>query len=165
MNVLPKSLYLFQMIPILLDKKFFKELDKVVAKFIWTGKKARIKKPFLQDAKSRGGIGLPVWELYYKAASLIWIKDWIKLRNKRILTIEVWTDIRQKLITRIPRWLSTMEAMFSPNTLDISQKLRYHQILDKEGKLKPLQGLGTQGISIDTWSYFQIKLRYNKDVK
>uniref|UniRef100_A0A2D4L5B7 Uncharacterized protein n=1 Tax=Micrurus spixii TaxID=129469 RepID=A0A2D4L5B7_9SAUR len=42
----------------------------------------------LQDIKSRGGFGLPNWELYYSAAILVLLKDWIKLKNKRILAIE-----------------------------------------------------------------------------
>uniref|UniRef100_A0A2D4F0Q1 Reverse transcriptase domain-containing protein n=2 Tax=Micrurus corallinus TaxID=54390 RepID=A0A2D4F0Q1_MICCO len=43
MNVLPKILYLFQTIPIRLDKKFFDDLNKIVLRFIWQSRKARIK--------------------------------------------------------------------------------------------------------------------------
>uniref|UniRef100_A0A2D4PYK0 Uncharacterized protein n=1 Tax=Micrurus surinamensis TaxID=129470 RepID=A0A2D4PYK0_MICSU len=42
----------------------------------------------LQDIKSRGGFGLPNRELYYSAAILVWLKNWINLKNKRILAIE-----------------------------------------------------------------------------
>uniref|UniRef100_A0A2D4EKF6 Reverse transcriptase zinc-binding domain-containing protein n=2 Tax=Micrurus corallinus TaxID=54390 RepID=A0A2D4EKF6_MICCO len=47
----------------------------------------------------------------------------------------------------------------------MSKKLRYHQILDKEGKLKSIQELEEQNITIDRWSYFQITIRYKKDLK
>uniref|UniRef100_A0A2D4HBJ0 Reverse transcriptase zinc-binding domain-containing protein n=1 Tax=Micrurus lemniscatus lemniscatus TaxID=129467 RepID=A0A2D4HBJ0_MICLE len=145
MNVLPKLLYLFQTIPIYLNRKFFKGLDKITMKFIWAGKKARIKKTYLQDNKSRGGFGLPAWQTYYRGASLVWIKDWIKLENKRVLILEghdlqigwhaflwnpnlkiqrytlrkslikIWLGIRNNHYIKIPTWLSTVEAMFYPN--------------------------------------------------
>ena len=38
MIVLPKFLYLFQTIPILIRKKFFTTLDRWIAAFIWNGK-------------------------------------------------------------------------------------------------------------------------------
>uniref|UniRef100_A0A670ZAD8 Reverse transcriptase domain-containing protein n=1 Tax=Pseudonaja textilis TaxID=8673 RepID=A0A670ZAD8_PSETE len=88
MNILPKLLYLFQTIPIKLPKNFFDDINKVTLKFIWQGKKARISIKALQDAKSRGGLALPNWELYYWAANLLWLKDWVNLRNKRTLVLE-----------------------------------------------------------------------------
>uniref|UniRef100_A0A8C6VPD0 Immunoglobulin V-set domain-containing protein n=1 Tax=Naja naja TaxID=35670 RepID=A0A8C6VPD0_NAJNA len=88
MNILPKVLYLFQTIPILTNNFFFTELDKMVMKFIWAGKRAKIKKKYLQNDRGRGGFGLLDWEIYYKATILVWIRDWVKLGNKRILTLE-----------------------------------------------------------------------------
>uniref|UniRef100_A0A2D4M009 Reverse transcriptase zinc-binding domain-containing protein n=1 Tax=Micrurus spixii TaxID=129469 RepID=A0A2D4M009_9SAUR len=58
-----------------------------------------------------------------------------------------------------------MEAMFHPNTMDISKKLKYHQILNKEGKLKSIYELEAQGLSIDQWSYLQVAMRYDRDAK
>nr|BAM62877.1 L1-encoded reverse transcriptase-like protein [Protobothrops flavoviridis] len=94
MNILPKMIFLFQNIPIQLDKKFFKELNKLTLEFVWSGKKARIKLKALQDAKERGGLGFPDWELYYQAAALTWIRDWITLENKRCLHLEGY-DLQQ----------------------------------------------------------------------
>uniref|UniRef100_A0A8C6VAE5 Reverse transcriptase domain-containing protein n=1 Tax=Naja naja TaxID=35670 RepID=A0A8C6VAE5_NAJNA len=87
MNVLPRILYLFQTIPIRLGK-VFRRLNRMMLKYIWQGKKARIKLKLLQDARLRGGFALPNWELYYQAANLMWVKDWITLRNTRLLTLE-----------------------------------------------------------------------------
>uniref|UniRef100_A0A670ZPU2 Reverse transcriptase domain-containing protein n=1 Tax=Pseudonaja textilis TaxID=8673 RepID=A0A670ZPU2_PSETE len=93
MNILPKLLYLFQTIPIKLPKFFFDDINKVTLKFIWQGKKARISIKALQDAKSRGGLALPNWELYYWAANL-WLKDWVNLRNKRTLDLPHFISTR-----------------------------------------------------------------------
>lgn len=59
MVVLPKFLYLFQHIPICLNKSFFVNLDRQLNAFIWHNKPARIKKDILQLPKSDGGQALP----------------------------------------------------------------------------------------------------------
>lgn len=33
-------------------------------------------------------MGLPNFEIYYKASGLVWIKEWITLSNQRCLTLE-----------------------------------------------------------------------------
>lgn len=82
MNVLPKILFLFQNFPILfsfnlindLDKvNLINDLNKVIRNFIWH-KKARIKVKYLQD-KKEWRFALPNLLIYYKASSLVWIKD------------------------------------------------------------------------------------------
>lgn len=79
MNILPKYLYLFQCIPLYLPKKFFVTLDKLILKFIWNGKSARIRKDFMQRPRSLGGLALPSFQLYYWAANirnmLYWFSD------------------------------------------------------------------------------------------
>lgn len=75
MNILPKILFLFQTIPIILKKIFFNELDKLTTRFIQEGQKPRIRLNFYK--KIKGGFGVPNWQLYYQAAALNWIKDWI----------------------------------------------------------------------------------------
>ena len=75
MMVLPKLLFLFQNLTILLIYKYFKDLDSVTLKFVWKTKKPRIKLRLLQDLKERGGSELPNWLLYYKAYAMTWIKE------------------------------------------------------------------------------------------
>ena len=88
MNVLPKMLFLFQTIPIISNMGCFKQWQREVARFIWQGKRPRIKYKILIDSRERGGFALPDLKLYYEAACLCWIKEWITLKNTRLLDLE-----------------------------------------------------------------------------
>uniref|UniRef100_A0A671TVT9 Reverse transcriptase domain-containing protein n=1 Tax=Sparus aurata TaxID=8175 RepID=A0A671TVT9_SPAAU len=70
MNILPKLLYLFQTLPTELGQKQFNEWDKILSRYIWQGKKPRIRFKTLQLAKAKGGWGLPSLRDYYWAAQL-----------------------------------------------------------------------------------------------
>uniref|UniRef100_A0A803T0B7 Reverse transcriptase domain-containing protein n=1 Tax=Anolis carolinensis TaxID=28377 RepID=A0A803T0B7_ANOCA len=88
MTILPKLLFLFQNIPIIRSTQRFRNWNKEINKFIWGGKKPRIKRIYMIDDKKRGGLGLPDLQLYHDACGLIWVKDWSTLGNNRIITLE-----------------------------------------------------------------------------
>ena len=44
MTVIPKFLYVFQMIPIFIPLKIFKQLDRLVSSFVWNNSNPRMKK-------------------------------------------------------------------------------------------------------------------------
>lgn len=90
MNILPKLLFLFQMISIIGKMECFNQWKKDLAKFLWEGKKPGIKYKLLMDSKERGGFGLPDLRIYYEAACLCCLKDWIMLDNTDILDLEGW---------------------------------------------------------------------------
>ncbi len=79
MVILPKFLYLFQHIPICINKSFFTGLDSILRSFLWGNKPARLKKSILQLPKAKGGLALPNFQQYYWACNikklLFWNRD------------------------------------------------------------------------------------------
>lgn len=103
----------------------------------------RVKYKILADAKDRGGLGLPDFKLYFAACCLVWMKEWILLRNKRKLELEghnlrfgwhsflwydkvnvafknnyvrsaiLWNKYKPRLCPKIPLLTSGQEAFYS----------------------------------------------------
>uniref|UniRef100_A0A670IIA8 Reverse transcriptase domain-containing protein n=1 Tax=Podarcis muralis TaxID=64176 RepID=A0A670IIA8_PODMU len=88
MNILPRMLFLFQSIPVIRGNKIFKDWQKVLSRFIWQGRRPRIRYKLLTDRKERGGLAVPNLKLYYEAACLCWVKDWITLEDADLLDLE-----------------------------------------------------------------------------
>lgn len=43
----------------------------------------------VQDLKTRGVFGLLDWKLYDQASVLLWVKEWVNLRNMKLCKTEV----------------------------------------------------------------------------
>ena len=70
MVILPRLLYLFQSLPLDISDQQFQEWDKHISRFIWQGRRPRIRYQTLQLAKNKGGVALPCLKDYYTAAQL-----------------------------------------------------------------------------------------------
>lgn len=69
-NILPRFLFLFKALPIYIVSNTFKQWDSIIMKFIWNGRKPRIKMKYHKLPKERGSLDLPNLHAYYQAAQV-----------------------------------------------------------------------------------------------
>lgn len=150
MNVLPRLLYLFMSLPIRIPAAFFKKMQKMISTFIWQKRKARIKFTQLTSGKAQGGLNLPNLKLYYWAAQMRGMLEWLtQNRETTWLTMEqsscprfslqaiafcsseVWNKY---MITNV--WMKCTQKIFSnirksvKAPLSISRAMRIVDIID-----------------------------------
>ena len=88
MNIQPRLLYLFQSLPVEVPQAQFTKWDKLISRFVWEGRRPRIRFTTLQLPKDKGGMALPNLRQYFYAAQIRPLLCW---GNNTAITR--WKDI------------------------------------------------------------------------
>lgn len=131
MVTLPKFLYLFQSLPLPLPQHFFKEINKILCRFIWNNRKSILRLRLLYLPYDRGGLQMPNLLWYYWAAQLRCAMFYFLTQSP-----PAWVSIEQtisKLPLRLYLYSSDPKTLkkqttnpFLKNTIDIWFKAHKH---------------------------------------
>uniref|UniRef100_A0A3P9HXL6 Reverse transcriptase domain-containing protein n=1 Tax=Oryzias latipes TaxID=8090 RepID=A0A3P9HXL6_ORYLA len=88
MNILPRLLYLFLALPVEIPQSQFQKWDKLISRFIWEGKRPRIRYHTLQLPNIKGGRALPNLKEYFRAAQIHCLVYWCNTEY-----VARWKDI------------------------------------------------------------------------
>lgn len=111
MKVLPQFMFIFQKLILPLSDGLLNKIQRICSRFIWAGRKPRIKVAIMQQKKTQGGVALPNIRFYYQAALLESILQWWNFVNKLSWQLEqeeteeslvVWIIIKQEF--ELPRF-------------------------------------------------------------
>ena len=130
MNILPRLLYFFQMLPVMVSKKVFTQLNSVIISFIWRKKRPRLRYSFLCLPVKNGGLAAPSFSSYLWAAQFKFLLEWfIDDPNSTWLSCEsasLGSIPLQNLLYISPDRVATLvkDNMILKNMLSIWRKVR-----------------------------------------
>lgn len=93
MNILPRVNFVSSMLPLAPPSQYWTKLHSAVSKFVWHGKRPRLKLSLLQRARADGGLSLPNFKLYYWAFTLRPLLKWFDSTTK-----VSWRELEESLV-------------------------------------------------------------------
>lgn len=135
MFTLPKLLYLYRALPIVIPDTFFKSLQSMLRSYIWSHKKPRCPHSVTIRLKKAGGMGLPDVKDYYVAVLLDQIRHWFTPTLGK-----QWRHIEQSFITKgdlrtllLAEWVTQTEYYISHPTITAALRVWTYFVSNIQG--------------------------------
>ncbi len=93
MNVLPRVNFCSYMLPLAPPPRYWEKIHSIITRFLWRGRRPKIKLTNLQRKKELGGLSVPNFKLYFHALTLRPLLNWFSER-----TSPQWLNIEKKLV-------------------------------------------------------------------
>ena len=97
MNVLPRINFCSYMLPLAPPPRYWDKIHSIIIKFLWRGRRPKLKLANLQRKKEFGGISLPNFKLYFHAFTIRPLLNWFS-ENSSI----PWLNIEKNLVAPVP---------------------------------------------------------------
>ena len=108
MSTLPKLIYRFNTVTTQIPATYFVDINKLILKFVWKGKRLRIANTILKKKREVRRLTLPNFRTYYKAIILKTECYWWKYRQ-----IDQWNTLESPEIDlhKYSQWLFWQKAI------------------------------------------------------
>lgn len=94
MNVLPRVNFISSVIPLSPPKQYWSKLQSAVTRYVWNGKRPRVKLNTMQRERRDGGLALPDFKLYNWAFTLRPLFVWLR-PNSQVS----WRELEESLVS------------------------------------------------------------------
>ena len=96
MNILPRINFISSMLPLSPPIGYWSKVDTLLTKYIWNGRRPRIKQTMLQRNKLEGGWALPHFKFYHWSFCIRSLKYWLDPNSN-----SSWKQMEDELIAPI----------------------------------------------------------------
>ncbi|WP_242641728.1 hypothetical protein, partial [Candidatus Ichthyocystis sparus] len=76
MNVLPRVNFCSYMLPMAPPPRYWEKIHSIITRFLWRGRRPKIRLTNLQRKKESGGLSVPNFKLYFHALTIRPLLNW-----------------------------------------------------------------------------------------
>ncbi len=119
MNALPRINFCSQMLPLSPPPRYWNDIRAMIIRFLWKGRRAKIKLDNLQRKKELGALSVPNFKLYFHTFALCPVVNWFGDKQ-----LNAWINIERSLVAPV----QLQDVLFT--NLSIKKcKQKYGQII------------------------------------